>query len=136
MAGGLAYLDTSALVKLVLPEAESDPLAEALASWPQRASSCLAEVELVRAIRRATGEERALARAEEVLAGLYLLAVDAEVLRLAALLEPLELRSLDALHLASALAVEEDLGAFIAYDHRLVEAARALRLPLVRPGAR
>jgi hypothetical protein len=54
MAGELLYLDSSALVKLVLPEAESEALLESLSAWPVRITSDLARVEVVRATRRAT----------------------------------------------------------------------------------
>ena len=58
MNGGLLYLDSSALVKFVLSEPETDALVKFLTGWPERISSVLARVEVLRAVRRA-GEGRA-----------------------------------------------------------------------------
>src|SRR5262245_24503176 len=98
MAGEILYLDSSALVKLVLPEAESSALLESLSPWPVLVTSDLARVEVVRAARRATVDPAAEKRAEEVLAGLYLLKIDSDILSESARLEPRTLRSLDAVH--------------------------------------
>jgi predicted nucleic acid-binding protein len=70
-----------------------------------------------------------------VLAGLYMLEIDATVRRRAADLRPLALGSLDALHLASALSLEGELGTFVAYDQRLLVAARSAGLPTLAPGS-
>ncbi len=132
-ASKLLYLDSSALVKLVIEEAESAALLTALAAWPERCSSELAVVEVERAARRASLDPADLERARTVLAGLHLLRLDREVLTLAARLEPTTLRSLDALHLATALQLGEDLGAFAAYDGGLAEAARERGLVVLAP---
>jgi predicted nucleic acid-binding protein len=81
MGGELLYLDSSALVKLVLPEAEREALLASLSDWPVRVTSELARVEVVRATRRATAQPGAEQRAEEVLAGLHLLKVDDDIQR-------------------------------------------------------
>ncbi|HJX27993.1 MAG TPA: type II toxin-antitoxin system VapC family toxin [Thermoanaerobaculia bacterium] len=133
MSGELLYLDSSALVKLVLPEAESAALLESLAAWPVRLSSELARVEVVRAVRRATQDPAVEQRAEEVLAGLHLMKIDSEILGRAARLEPRTLRSLDAIHLASALSLGEDLGAIVIYDNGLATAATDRGLTVVTP---
>lgn len=130
---GLLYLDSSALVKLVLPEAETEALLAALQHWPDRVSSELAVLEVERAARRASDDPDVHRRAQDVLAAVHLLALDSAVLREAARLEPSELRSLDAIHLASALSLEEDLGALSVYDRNLRSAAEALRVPIVAP---
>lgn len=129
----MVYLDSSALVKLVIWEEGSDALAEALLSFPSSVSSALASVEVQRTIRRATPDAEVLARAQQVLAGLILLKLDDAVLRTAAEIPPQALRSLDALHLASALSVGEDLEALITYDDRLATAARESGLRVLAP---
>ena len=104
-----------------------------LHGWPERVSSALARVEVLRAARRAAIPPRSVRRAEQVLERIALVRLDDEVLEKAALLRPLELRSLDALHLATALSLGRDLGAFLTYDPRLERAARSLRLAVVAP---
>jgi uncharacterized protein len=135
MAGDLLYLDSSALVKLVLPEAESGALLESLAAWPVRITSELARIEVVRAARRTTSDPGAEQRAEEVLAGLYLLKIDSDVLSEAARLEPRTLRSLDAIHLASALSLGADLGPIVTYDSNMATAAEDYGLAVLAPQA-
>lgn len=134
MGGELLYLDASALVKLVVPEAETRALLDSLAAWPDRVSSEVAGVEVLRAVRRATADPEVEQRAEEVLAGVHLLKVDEEILSRAARLEPRALRSLDAVHLASALSLGDDLGAIAVYDGALAAAAGACGLQVVAPG--
>lgn len=125
------YLDTSALAKLVIDESESDDLRDYLGT-AQLGSSQLVITELPRAVFRrspaATGE---VAR---TLASLVLVSMSVETLTHAGTVPPPTLRSLDAIHLATALALREELEAFIAYDERLLEAASALGLPVAAPG--
>jgi predicted nucleic acid-binding protein len=134
MNDGFLYLDSSALVKLVLPEAESSALVESLADWPVRISSELAHLEVLRAVRRAAANPASEQRAEKVLAALNLLKIDREILGRAARLEPRTLRSLDAVHLASALSLGDDLGAIVIYDDALSTAAVACGLNVLAPG--
>ena len=108
MAGVLLYLDSSAIVKLVLVEAESEALRDALAQYPERVSSALAAVEVRRAVRRVSPLRAVHQRADDVLAGIDLLQIDDPILTAAGALEPPLLRSLDALHLAAALAVADE----------------------------
>ncbi len=131
----MIYLDSSALLKLLFEEEES----AALQSWlSERAatgavSSELARVEVVRASRRL--DQAVVPAARTLLAQLDLVPLRAAVLdRAAEAGEPL-LRTLDALHLASALSLGAGLSAFCAYDSRLAAAAEAAGLPLARPGA-
>ncbi len=131
----MIYLDSSALLKLLFEEEES----AALQSWlSERAatgavSSELARVEVVRASRRL--DQAVVPAARTLLAQLDLVPLRAAVLdRAAEAGEPL-LRTLDALHLASALSLGAGLSAFCAYDSRLTAAAEAAGLPLARPGA-
>jgi predicted nucleic acid-binding protein len=135
MEDKLLYLDSSALVKLVLSEKESQALLESLSVWPVRVSSELARVEVLRAARRATAQPAAEKRAEEVMAGLGLLKIDSDILSAAARLEPRILRSLDAIHLASALSLGADLGAIVIYDGNMSTAAANCGLRVLAPGS-
>lgn len=132
MAQRLLYCDSSALVKLVAVEPESDALQEALAGWPTRVSSVLTAVEVPRVARR-SGAPVAIARAEDIVSRLDLIDLDPGIRRAAAGLEPPELRSLDAIHLATALSLGDDLDAFLAYDARLADAAKASGLSVLTP---
>ncbi len=129
------YLDTSAIVKLVVAERETDALTEALDQWPDRVSAALAGVEVYRALRRINASASQYARAAAVLDGLVLLKIDDAVLAKAGSLEGRELRSLDAIHLAAALTLGDEPAAFITYDARLARAAGRLSLPVAHPGA-
>jgi len=133
MSGELLYLDSSALVKLVLPEAESAALLESLGAWPARVSSELAAVEVLRAVRRVAADSALEQRADEVMAGVHLLRIDTDILDHAARLEPRALRSLDAIHLASALSLGDALGAIVIYDGGLAAAAAASGLAVLAP---
>lgn len=127
----LAYADSSALVKLAVAEPETAALVDALEAFEAVVSSDLAAVEVTRAARRAAGRagERA---ARAVLDRVGLLRIDGAVLRRAAALDPPALRSLDALHVASALEVGDPL-TVLAYDERLIAAARAAGLACASP---
>lgn len=133
MSGTLLYLDSSALVKLVLPEPETEALREILSGWPERFSSALTRVEVLRAVRRAGVGRSAYERAENVVARVGLVDIDERVLYAAARLDPPELRSLDAIHLATALSVP-DLGGLVSYDARLVRAATRSGVTAMAPG--
>jgi predicted nucleic acid-binding protein len=127
----VAYLDSSALIKLVVPEAETEPLRLELAGWSRHASSALARTEVVRAAGRVDAAVRE--RARRVVRALSLIAVTDEILDRAADLEPVVLRPLDAVHLASALSLEAALGTVVTYDARLAEAASAAGLDVRAP---
>jgi uncharacterized protein len=127
-----AYLDTSALVKLIVPEPETDHLIAYLAERPRRVSSWLTRVELIRVARR-HGQDVVL-HAQELCARLFMLRLDTTILDAAAQLPPQILRSLDAIHLASALRFGDALGDVVTYDLHMVEAATALGLQTVSPG--
>jgi predicted nucleic acid-binding protein len=127
------YLDTSALVKLVVAEPETDALRAWLADTDSEwVSSDLARTELMRAVRRSTPDR--LVRAREVLDSLTLLAVTTSIFDAAGRLDPLVLRTLDAVHLAAALDLGDDLEAIVTYDDRLAEAAGANGIATVAPG--
>ena len=129
----MVYLDSSAIVKLVVAEPESGALRQYLAAREDRVASGLARVEVFQALRHMHGDTRAtLRRAEQVLEGIALVAVDDPVLRDAAKLEPDRLRSLDAVHLATALSLD-GLEAVVTYDLRLHAAAVEAGLEVVSP---
>ena len=127
----VAYLDASAFVKLVKDEPESAALNAALEAWPRKSSSALLEVEGPRAARRTNPLAYDAARA--LLAGMELLEIEADIRRAAADLSDPGLRSLDAIHLATALSLGERCGAFFAYDDHLIAAARAHGLTVTGP---
>ena len=129
----LVYLDSSALVKLVVSEPESMALIDRLRAWPQRVSSALALTELPRALTRAGFGAAEHRRARAVLERLDLLDVDRQILATAAALEPSALRTLDAIHLASAIAVREDLEIVITYHRRLRAAAERMHIDVAAP---
>ena len=131
MAGKLLYLDSSAIVKLVVPEAETKALRELLRSWPERVSSLVARIAVERVARRiGAGTIR---RARTVLSRIPLVDLDEDVVQIAAALEPPELRTLDAIHLATAISLGRDLGALCAYDIRLGGAAVAKTIEVFAP---
>lgn len=129
---GLLYLDASAIVKLVVEEPESTALREALRDRPRRVSSAVALVEVhLAAARRSPAPSSG--RVRTILAGLTLIPVDRLTLDTAAGLGAHGLRTLDAIHLASAISLGEDLDCLIAYDTRLLAAAEASGLAVHRP---
>lgn len=133
MNRGLLYLDSSALVKLIAREAESDALIAFARAWPERVSSQLARVEVLRALRRVAASPATRRRAEDTLARIALIRIDDAVIAAASEIDPADLRSLDAIHLATALSLGADLGVFVSYDRRLVEAADKARIPAAAP---
>jgi len=127
------YLDSSALVKLLFEEPES----EALSSWlsaradlPKLASQ-VSVIEVVRVCRRVDAEVEPAAR--RLLAGLDLVPISQAVVEWATQVGSTSLRSLNAIQLATALTVREDLDSVVAYDWRLLEAAESERLPVASP---
>lgn len=132
----MIYLDTAALVKLVRRETESDDLFDWINAHrgTMLVSSALAEVELPRALRRT--EPGLLAGVPGVLGRIALYEIDGLVRATAAAYPDALLRSLDAIHLATAHAALGDaLTAFVTYDKRLLAAAEAVGLPTAQPGA-
>ena len=130
MTDARAYFDTSALVKLVIREPESG----ALRRWARSAgfATCaLARTELIRAV--APSGESAIARARALLRRIDLIALDDVLLDAAARIGPDTLRAQDAIHLAAAIALGDDLTAVVTYDRRMAIGAEALGLPVVSP---
>jgi hypothetical protein len=129
----LFYFDASALVKLVRREPETDALAATLAPDAKLVASEIAEVELLRALRRRGGGSAAADLGRSKLENVRLLPLSSQIRRTACELQPAQLRSLDAIHLATALQLGELLDGFYAYDTRLIEAARRVGLRVLAP---
>jgi uncharacterized protein len=127
------YLDTSAFVKLIRGERETPALQGFLTEHPGTpvVSSALLVVETRRAVlREAPGE---LARADLLLTRIDQVDITNAVLEAASRLPDPTLRSLDAIHLATALQLGRDLEALVTYDGRLAAAAGRQRLPVLTP---
>ena len=130
----MIYLDTSAMLKLVFGEDESAALRQWLGTDQGDApltSSDLTRVEVMRACHRVDVAHIPLA--QTVLAQLDLVPLDRALLDAAADLPARHLRSLDALHLATAMSLGEALDVFVVYDARLREAAQDVGLPVASP---
>jgi uncharacterized protein len=128
------YLDSSALVKLVQREPETVALRRFLQQHraDERVTSALARVEVVRSVL--AGGPRAVAHARRQLARVYQVAIEVDLLDRAALLAPGSLlRSLDAIHLATAQMLGSELRAVVTYDQRLAGAAGTLGMAVVAP---
>ena len=122
---------SSALVKLVVRERETDALRRYLRMVPERVSCALARVEVVRAVR--PQGRSAVTRARLLLERVSLLALDDSLLDSAAQLDGEALRSLDAIHLAAAQSLGSELSAVVTYDVRMAGAARRLGLRVAGP---
>jgi predicted nucleic acid-binding protein len=129
-----AYLDASALVKLVVAEAETPDLRRALDPVDAIYTSELAPVEVARAVRRVAGDDRGFDKAEQVLGGCIQIELDESIKRSAAR-SLTALATLDAIHLESALSLRALLDEFVTYDHRLATAARNAGLDVRSPGS-
>ena len=126
-----AYWDSSAIVKLAHAERESKALLDYLDAPVQASTSVLSEVEVRRALRRQGCDPTDV---DEALKGFYLLHLETDIRRLATSMNPLSIRSLDAIHMASALTIGDPDLEFVTYDDRLAEAARLHGLRVVQPG--
>jgi len=124
-----AYFDSSAIMKLSKDEPESQALIDFLDAQPIEAStSVLAQVEVPRNLLRVNLD------AQGALRGFYRIPVDDEVRHTAVEIANLTLRSLDAIHIATALTIADRDLQFVTYDDRQAEAARAAGLKVVQPG--
>jgi predicted nucleic acid-binding protein len=128
----LLYLDASAFVKLVVAEPETPALVAALDPDARLVASDILEVEVLRAVRRATGED-GVAAAKTQLEGVRLLPLTEEIRQRAGELEPTTLRTLDAIHIAAALDLGERLACMYAYDARLILAAEEAGIDVRSP---
>ena len=131
MSDRAIYLDSSAILKLVYTEDETEALKEFLREWPRRTSSVLARVEVMRAARQ-VGDDLVLRHARDVLDGIDFVLLDPNTIERAARIDPL-VRSRDAIHLATALSLEPTVGGLVVYDVRLARAARAAGIEVWAP---
>lgn len=127
----VTYLDSSAIVKLVVREPESSALRTHLRRRRPLVSSSLARTEVIRALLPLGAD--AVQRGYDVLARIDLVRISDRVLRAAGELHPHELRSLDAIHLASAQQFGAELRHVVTYDERMLDSARLLGLKTASP---
>lgn len=127
----ITYLDSSAIVKLAVAEPESAALRRHVRRRRPLLSSALARTEVLRALLPAGAA--AIASGRAVLAGIELARVNDRVLAAAATLEPAELRTLDAIHLATAQRFGPELGQLVTYDERILAAAAVLGIRTAAP---
>lgn len=126
------YLDTSALVKLVWLEAHSEALRQWLTGSKVRlVSSLLLHTEALRVAHRLTTD--AVARTRSLLDGVILLPITPDTCERAAALSPSSMRSLDAIHLATALTVVQEISGVLTYDERLAESCSAHGITVMAP---
>ena len=125
------YLDSSAIVKLVVREPESAALRRYLRRKRPLLTSALARTEVARALIPAGPE--AVSRGFDVLRRIDVVRLNDRILNAAGTMLPADLRSLDAIHLATAHVVGSDLGRICTYDERLAAAAKASGLAVVAP---
>lgn len=134
----LYYFDSSALVKIFLAEPEQQVFSSWLANQSGRkVCSALVLTEVKRAIRKGAIDEArrsGLLDLDVALDGFSIAPISESILKRAGQLEPLGLRSLDAIHLATALALQPELDGLVTYDNRLAEAARFHGIKVVQPG--
>jgi predicted nucleic acid-binding protein len=126
------YVDTSALVKVIVYEQQTSALSDWLVQQDEPLVCCdLVRAELVRATRRRHPDR--VVRARQVLEAIALTRLTSAILDHAGRLDPIGLSTLDAVHLAAALDLGDDLSGLVTYDDRLAYAARANGIPVLSP---
>ncbi|MGA7705918.1 MAG: type II toxin-antitoxin system VapC family toxin [Solirubrobacteraceae bacterium] len=136
---GFLYLDTSALVKLLVRESESEAIEVELLCWSKLATSLVSNVELPRAVSRAR-EERPNSVVDGslvlrgILASTTTIALDERIVGKARDVKPTSVGALDAIHVASALSLGPDLTAVATYDKRMQEALALVNVEVLAPG--
>jgi len=131
MAERLIYMDSSAIVKLAVAEPESRALRLYLSRRKELVTSALARTEVARALL--PEGSRAVRRGEEALRRIQLLRINDRVLAAAGRMRPIDLRSLDAIHLASVEQLGPAVRCVVTYDERMADAAQAIGLPVAAP---
>lgn len=127
----MIYLDTSALLKLIIPEEHSEALSDYVDSRTDFVSSVVLAVEARRgALRKAP---RTIPRVDVFLSGVDLVGVTAAIVETASRLPDPLLRSLDAIHVATAMLLGSDVDALVSYDNRMLSAAQAYDIPTACP---
>lgn len=129
MARGLAYIDSSALLKLIFEEDESEAFAAAIVEWPELVSSVILDAE----VHRAAAREGREAEVASVLDAVSLIDFNKSIRVAARSVGQSDIRGMDAIHLATAASLGADLGVLFTYDVRMLEAALLDRLPALAP---
>lgn len=135
---GILYVDTSALLKLLVREAESTAIERELVQWPSLATSIVTEVELPRAIARAR-EDRpdAVIDGSLVLQGIMssaaIIPLSNDIVLAARNVSPVYVGALDAIHIASALSLDKKLAGVATYDNRMRDALDRAKVSVVAP---
>jgi predicted nucleic acid-binding protein len=132
MPAAHVYLDSSAIVKLILDEAETHELERFLTHRPSLVCSIVGQVEVLRAAH-AVGHDLVVKHAKEIVSRIDFVALDPSLVRHAVAVTPSSVRTLDAIHLATALSLEPDLAGMVVYDKRLADAARKAGLTVWAP---
>ena len=133
MNGDAVYLDSSAFVKLFLPEPDSQALTRYLSSRPHRVAANLLRTEVLRTAVRAMLSPQRMVLVRALLDSVNYVGADVSLSDEAGILRPPELRTLDAIHLATARTLGTNLKALITYDQRLAGAAAWYGMPVESP---
>ena len=128
----MIYLDSSALIKLIVYEDETSGLVDFLATDRCARRAAIASVEVIRTAQL-IDDNIVASHARRLMAGVHLIRPDDLVLASATRLEPRSLRALDAIHLATALSLGSELAGMVVYDRRLAAAARQPGLTVWAP---
>jgi predicted nucleic acid-binding protein len=129
----VAYFDSSALVKVVLNESESDALGSAIQSYDEQVTSIVGQVEVDRAIRRQLTSEDAARASDEIYKSVSIMPLRPLITSIAGSIMPGKLRSLDAIHLATVIAMKDEIDTVFCYDKRLSEAIEELGVRVEAP---
>jgi uncharacterized protein len=127
----LIYVDTSALLKLLRPDEHSLAFASYVDGHADMVSSTLLAIELRRGVLRSA--PRALPRVDLLLSRVELIGMEAPVVESASRLPDPMLRTLDAIHVATAVLLRDDIEALVSYDQRMLDAAASHGLPVASP---
>lgn len=130
----IAYLDSSAIMKLIVDEEHSQELISSLSRY-DCVTNEISLVEVHRALKRIGVTDNCQTKLEEEFEQIFLVGVDRLLLEDASSIPPTIMRSLDAIHLASARRIHSDLVAVVSYDKRLLFACQQHGLPFRSPGA-
>lgn len=135
---GILYVDTSALLKLLVREAESTAIERELVRWPSLATSIVTEVELPRAVARARQDRPdAVIDGSLILQGVVssaaIIELTEDIVIAARSVEPVHVGALDAIHIASALSLDKNLAGVATYDGRMADAVTHLGVNVVAP---
>ncbi len=135
---GILYVDTSALLKLLVREAESTAIERELVRWPSLATSIVTEVELPRAVARARQDRPdAVIDGSLILQGVVssaaIIELTEDIVIAARSVAPVHVGALDAIHIASALSLDKNLAGVATYDGRMADAVTRVGVNVIAP---